>query len=276
MSATTEQAGKPGAGNGGAAHEPDDLERKSSEIRADMDRTLDALERRFSPGMLLDRSLEYLREHGGGLTQRVGETVRNNPVPALMTAAGVIWLTASIVANRRKSDEGSYALPVQDTYSGEQEDSSSGALDTNGERGKGNGRQKGNGRGRLRTLGRRVHDRVEATRERIRSSRHAAGNKMSERLHGAMDATRERARNAQDRMYSVVDDQPLVMGALAVAVGAVIGALLPVTEYENRAVGPLRDRTLAKAKQAGEQQYDNLRNKLENREDVQVSGGRTN
>ena len=32
--------------------DPSDLEREASEIRADMDRTLDALERKFAPGQL--------------------------------------------------------------------------------------------------------------------------------------------------------------------------------------------------------------------------------
>ena len=48
-----------------AAREPNDLERQAEQIRADMDRTLDALERKFSPEQLLDRSHGYMSDHGG-------------------------------------------------------------------------------------------------------------------------------------------------------------------------------------------------------------------
>ena len=88
----------------------------------------------------------------------------------------------------------------------------------------------------------------------------------------AVDATRARAQQAQDRARVLIDEQPLVLGALALAAGAIIGAALPTTQYENRTVGPVRNRTLEKAKALGERQYQSLRNKLEPREDVQVSG----
>lgn len=38
-----------------SGRDPAELEREASQIRADMDRTLDALERKFSPSQLLDR-----------------------------------------------------------------------------------------------------------------------------------------------------------------------------------------------------------------------------
>jgi hypothetical protein len=52
------------------------------------------------------------------------------------------------------------------------------------------------------------------------------------------------------------------VGAIAVAVGAAIGAALPTTEYENRTLGDLRDRTIEKARQVGQEQYQNLRASL--------------
>jgi hypothetical protein len=223
MNATTE--------NRAAARDPADLEREASAIRADMDRTLDALERKFSPGQLLDRSMEYLREHGAELTRNVGDTVKHNPMPALMTAAGVVWMISATL-NARK------------TYDPEARERSE--------------RRHG-----------RLHDRMSATRERMRASRDAAADKVSGTLHEAMGSTRARAEVARNRMQTVMDEQPLVLGALAVAVGAVIGTVLPSTQYENRTVGQVRDRTLEKAKEVGEHQYENLREKLQPREDEQ-------
>jgi ElaB/YqjD/DUF883 family membrane-anchored ribosome-binding protein len=229
----------------GAARDPNQLEREASEIRADMDRTLDALERKFSPGQLLDRSMGYLREHGAELTRNVGDTVRHNPVPALMTAAGVVWLISSTLRSRKADGD-------TRTTDEEQADNTS-------------GRRRG-----------KLHDRVTATRERMRASRDAVANTVSDKASTAMEATRTRVDRVQNRVQTLIDEQPLVLGALAVAAGAVIGAILPSTQYENRTVGQVRDRTLAKAKEVGEQQYENLRGKLETREDGQGSGGRVN
>jgi hypothetical protein len=80
--------------------DPSELEREASAIRADMDRTLDALERKFSPGQMLDRSVGYLRDHGGDLARNVGDTVKQNPIPVLLTAAGLALLVTSSIRSR--------------------------------------------------------------------------------------------------------------------------------------------------------------------------------
>ena len=41
-----------------------ELEREGDEIRADMGRTLDELERKFSPEQMMERSMSFLRENG--------------------------------------------------------------------------------------------------------------------------------------------------------------------------------------------------------------------
>jgi hypothetical protein len=82
---------------------PADLEREGDEIRADLDRTLDEIQRRFNPAELMDRSMEYFRENGSELLREAGDTIRRNPVPLLLTAAGLVWLTASVAKSRSSS-----------------------------------------------------------------------------------------------------------------------------------------------------------------------------
>lgn len=222
--------------------DPSDLEREADEIRADMDRTLDALERKFSPGQLVDRVVGYMRNHGGDVTRQVGEAVRNNPVPVLMTVAGIAWLLTSTLVSRRTSS-GEFEDEVPELGPESEVAGSSG-------------------------LRSRMQDRVAQTRERIRESRYAAANRMS----AAMEATRARTERVQSRVQTIVEEQPLALGALALAVGAIIGAAIPTTQYENRTVGRVRDRAIEKAKQAGERKYDDLRRKLETQQDVEVTG----
>jgi hypothetical protein len=232
--------------------DPAEIEREASEIRENLGRTLDALERRFSPGQLLDRSLGYLRDHGGDLTNTIGDTVKRNPVPLLLTAAGLTWLVASALSSRR--DE-YYVLDLDDE---DLEDEDLDDLDISEDDVE------------PATLRSRMKDRVQATRERLRASRARAANKVSE----AMDLTRERTAEVRGRLGTMMEEQPLVFGAIAVALGALIGAALPTTNVENRTVGRMRDRTLEKARQAGQREYENLRTKLSS-EPIEVAGSRT-
>jgi hypothetical protein len=247
--------------------DPSELEREASEIRADMDRTLDALERKFSPGQVLDRSMSYLRDHGGDLARNVGDTVKQNPIPVLLTAAGLTWLITSSIRSRSRYGGSAdvYGDPYGDEYSTGYASEQSGLKDR---------LQAG-----AESVSQKLHAGADAAREKVRSGADAARRTWrssrtaaSGRVSRVMDTTRARAQQVQQRASTMMDEQPLIVGCLAVAAGALIGAALPTTRYENRTLGPVRDRTLEKAKQAGEREYQNLRSKLEPHQDTQVSG----
>lgn len=75
-----------------------------------------------------------------------------------------------------------------------------------------------------------------------------------QRARGVARSSRRRASqfgdSATDQFFETLQNQPLVLGALAVAVGAAIGAALPVTRKESELLGPYRDRLLDDAKDA--------------------------
>jgi hypothetical protein len=203
----------------GASHDPEHLERRADQIRADMDRTLDALERKLAPSQLIDKSLAYLRDHAGDVVHSVGETVRRNPVPVVLALAGLGWLVASTVRRRD---------PVHERFDDSFGDESPYAD------------------ARAARFRRRFQDRVAAAREQTL--------------------------RAGDQVVSTLEDRPLLFGGLAVAIGALIGAVVPSTEYEDRIVGQVRDRAVERARQMGERQYQNLRSRFDTHHDVEVSG----
>jgi hypothetical protein len=219
MNATSERPG--------SKRDPEQLERSAERIRADLDATLDALERKLSPSQLLDRSLDYLRDHGGDLAVAVGDSVRRNPVPILVTVAGLGWLIATAVRSRASID----VTPLDDTDIDDTDidDTDIDDMDIDDPH----------------TLRSRFDDRVAAARARTRQ--------------------------AQYRAVSAVEERPLLFGGLAVALGALLGAIVPRTEYEDKIVGQVRDRAVERAKQMGERQYQNLRSRFEN-PDLEVSG----
>jgi hypothetical protein len=217
------------------------LERTADRIREDLDRTLDALERRLAPSQLLDRSLAYLREHGGEMASAVGDSVRRNPVPILLTVAGLGWLVVSTVRGREPID-----VTVGDDYPGDEyaaEDDSAAGNETYGDA---------------------QYDESQ--------SLYGESQSMRRKFRERMAATRAQTRRAQYRVVSAIEEQPFLFGGLAVAIGALLGVVIPSTQYEDRVVGQVRDRAVERAKQMGERQYQNLRSQLDTHHDVEVSG----
>lgn len=215
MNATSERPG--------ASRDPEQLERAAERLRADLDRTLDALERKLSPSQLLDRSLAYLREHGGDVAIAVGDSVRRNPVPILLTVAGLGWLIVASVRTRNPIDVTPADVTPADVTSRDE-------------------------------------------------SPYAEPQAPRSRFHDRVAAARARTRRAQYRAVSAVEERPFLFGGLAVAIGALLGAIIPSTPYEDKVVGQVRDRAVERAKQMGERQYQNLRSQFEVHRDVEVSG----
>ncbi|MBL8658173.1 MAG: DUF3618 domain-containing protein [Rhodospirillales bacterium] len=86
---------------------PDEIEQEIIATREHIDRTLDVLTERLSPGGLFDQAMHTARETGGEFTLNLGRTVRDNPVPVALLGLGLGWL---MVADRqRKSGYGGYA-----------------------------------------------------------------------------------------------------------------------------------------------------------------------
>jgi len=71
------------------------IEKQIDAKRADIDRTLSALERQLSPSDMVDRGIGLVRENGGEVVQNLGRQFRDNPMPFLVTGIGMIWAMAS-------------------------------------------------------------------------------------------------------------------------------------------------------------------------------------
>ena len=75
------------------------IEKQIDEKRANINRTLNALEERFSPGQMVDQTLGMVRDNGGEVMQNLGRSFRDNPMPFLLTGIGLAWVMASSSAS---------------------------------------------------------------------------------------------------------------------------------------------------------------------------------
>ena len=88
----------------------------------------------------------------------------------------------------------------------------------------------------------------KAQETRARMSRTASA--IGDRATGMRDGAREQMERARSGLDTMMREQPLALGALGLAIGALAAALTPRTRYEDRVVGPMRDEVADKA--AGE------------------------
>jgi hypothetical protein len=237
------------------------LEREIDQTRANMDRTLGALERKLSPGQLLDEAMGLAREHGGEFASNLGRSLKENPMPALLTAVGVVWMLAS--SNRPRSSR-AYDYR-RDDYIDEYNDGldqtefRSADLPTSGTESSSWSqtaeRAKSSAQGAVSGVGQRAKAAADTVGEKLSSSREAVRARFSRTSESAA-AQGQRLREGVQNLF---EEQPLVIGALGVALGAAIGAALPRTEQEDRLFGEIRDNAVSAIKDRGSQAYEQVR-----------------
>lgn len=162
--------------------------------------------------------------HGGAneFVSNLGNTIKQNPLPFLLTSAGIGWL---ILAQRTPNTSYANQGYSQHRYAS----------------------------GQYGTPGTPVH---EGTHPDAHS--HATPSSMTsgtERHHDNLHNMGQRARQAESQASELIQEHPLVVGALGFALGDALGGIFPATKKEEY-MGEYRDRILHKAAEAGQEQVD--------------------
>ncbi len=226
------------------------LEREINEQRAHLGDTISALEAQFSPGQMLDKMLSYTKTNGADFTNNLVQTVKNNPVPTLLTALGVAWLmygqNHSGTSGYGSAANASYGVdPVYEPHSSKM----------------------GEFKEKAHQLSDKAHHLSASVKGGIAGARHSAS-------HAGMEV-RQRASNAAAGFERLLHEQPLAVGALGLAVGALLAASMPATRTEDRYLGKTRDKVADKARekvQEGKQQVNALGEKLKSSEQRPAEG----
>lgn len=256
---------------------PDEIENEIAMTRAEMSSTLDAIQRKLSPGQILDQALSYVRSGPGEFASNFAETVKQNPVPVTLLGISLGWLMMSrrnggARYGRYYSGEvpSEYYAPEASGYLPEEGMGSKmgGAVRTVREKvGEALGRAGeavGGAQERMSEMAQGARDTsgqvVSGVRSRtgriagsMRSTTgHIAGSMRSTTSHLASGA-RHSAQRARTGMDYMRNEQPLLLGALGIAIGAAIGATLPRTRREDELMGEARDDLMRQAQEAGEE-----------------------
>jgi ElaB/YqjD/DUF883 family membrane-anchored ribosome-binding protein len=250
--------------------EPRDLEREIDATRAHMEHTLDLLERKLSPGEIIDELLTMARRNGGGFARNLTTQIQNNPVPTLLTGVGLAWLMSA--SDRPPEPRGGYrAQGAQARSSMAHAGERAGQMADSARSGVDHARESAHEYGRkAREMGHEAGERARDLGEHIGNVAHRAREYMHEMTDSlganASDAGRraQRARRwAGDEYQHLLHEQPLLLAGVGLAIGAALGALMPRTQTEDELMGEYSDRVKREAKQEGQRQYQRARDTAE-------------
>lgn len=229
---------------------PETLEREINAQRNSIGNIVEALESKFSAGQLLDQALSYTKGNGGEFLNNLGTTIKNNPLPTVLTSVGLLWLMMG--QNRSPS-----------TASG------SSSLGHLGERANDMAHSVTDGfsdaKNRIEETARRMKDKAGqitekagALTENVSARLSETGKHLNQGSHDVNGTLHQQARKAQSGLNYLLQELPLALAAMGIAIGAALGAALPVTERENRVMGQASDELTSKAKNLASKGYEKV------------------
>ena len=237
------------------ATETERIEQDLEKTRSRMDRRLDELQERLSPGRITNDALSYFSGGDGTeFTQSLITKVKANPFPAILTGVGLAWLMASNTRpdtrRPREHDSVDYAARVRDAEAG--------TVQLPGERHEAHAERLDVARGRVLGVNRntsdtaasysqKIQDALAAARRRLRETSHDLQSSLIGAAEKAGDTAQRRGialhkgmtdmANSTRTTLALASSNPVALGALAAIAGLLVGALIPTSDEEQRLLG---------------------------------------
>jgi len=258
------------------------LEREAEQTRAELSATLEELRLRMTPGQVVDQLVDYAAESSGGMFFRnLRRQVVSNPMPVALMGAGLAWLAMS---GRRTSADGTgqagnFTSRTADRIRQAGDDIAGGVRHATNDASKKADEWSDQARSmtsdmmdRAQRKASELQDAARATSDKLTDAASSTYDAAAETVADTYDAAAGKAREAGERIRGSVsgmrgnaaatghtikdflNEQPLVLAGIGVALGAILGAALPSTEAEDELMGESGDAVKRQtAEFAGEQ-----------------------
>ncbi len=213
-----------------------ELEADLTRIRQEMDHTIRTLEQKFSPGEIVDRIFHSLRQGPADYVGNFGRHIRDNPIPAALTGISLVWLMASTGSPSHTSRTSMSTTGLKEKAEGIKEKLSETTSRITS---------------KASDMLHSVKDKKRQVGEKLESTREEVSDRKSE-ISSSVREMRERSQNGLDYLR----EHPLVLGAIGLAIGSLVGASIPSTRKEDQWFGEKRDQALEQAKEFGKEQVE--------------------
>jgi ElaB/YqjD/DUF883 family membrane-anchored ribosome-binding protein len=211
--------------NGG--RRPEQILTEIYRTRDELEKTLIAIEHRLTPGQLVDHGIAYLRHSGANeFVHNLGGAAKQNPLPVALVGIGLAWLMA---LGRGPAQNYGSSMSSSRLHEGmtSVRDKASETMQS-------------------------ASETLASTKERISGS----VTSMRERASQVTDTARQQWERARGSVDYMVHEQPLALGAIGFAIGAVLGAAAPRTRVEEQTMGQASRNLAERAKEMGSEQLE--------------------
>jgi len=257
---------------------PAQIEREVEQTRDSVADTLDNLRAKLAPSQMVDQVVEqisdYARSSGGTEFMRnLGTSVRDNPLPVAMIGAGIAWLllsrggsTTPSYASQAYSGGQGYRPPspprstagpirmgIHDVIVSTREAAES-AVEAVGDAVSRAGAMASDAASRAAAMGSDLANRAGELGSDAVERVSSLGQQTMSTVGQRADSMRHMSGGSRG-LEDLARAQPLLFGALGLALGATLGAILPRTEAEDRLMGEARD---TMAERVGEAARDGI------------------
>jgi ElaB/YqjD/DUF883 family membrane-anchored ribosome-binding protein len=255
-----------------------DYEREAEATRRRLAQSLGQLSDRFTPGQLVDEMLTYTKAGGGTFFRALTNATRENPIPSLLIGAGCMMFLSEKMGLSHSAAGGK---PVGETVGTRVEKTMSeaaasarsragavrsnilGATDVAHEQASNlvEGVKEGAGAvgatlatasQRMREVAHDARDQMAAATGQLSQNTQEAGEAIQEKFVAIGEQISETAgrtqhvatntlRQVKEQTISLVNEQPLLIAAVGLAIGAAIAAVLPSTATEDEMMGKTSD-----------------------------------
>lgn len=236
--------------------ETDRIEADLNESRHRLNDTLAALGDKLSPGQMVDEVLGLAQGQAGDFAKKLGGQIKDNPLPTLLIAAGV----GLLLMNRTHGSSNGSSLSGDDWHHerryrsleetrwsttrnvGETDNAFEERLHSAYAKTLGLTQKAGEAVDAFKT---RVRSAVESAKQAAEGVRERASHMLSDAKHGIEHQAQnlgQRASDVRHKAENFYDETPLAAGAIALAVGALIGSSTPLSRPERETLRPLADK----------------------------------
>ncbi|HEY6834739.1 MAG TPA: DUF3618 domain-containing protein [Pseudolabrys sp.] len=251
------------------------LEREAELTRAQITDSLAELRERMTPGQMMDETMDYFRDgRAGHFVRNLGQQVVNNPIPVALIGAGIGWL---MLGNRGSRSADVLRAASQMRASGDTSvavDSAKRSADRAGKDASAWAKDSASDMGDAsRDAGFRLKGAARDAGAAVSGAASSLGDTASSLYAGAeeaYDVAADRARgmgrsastlgsNAVEssrNLMAYLRDEPLVLAGIGVALGAVLGTALQITETEKQLMGKSSDAVKEGVGEAAEQTWE--------------------
>lgn len=221
-----------------AQKDPDELEREIDQKRAEIGNIVHALESKLSPGELIDTALGYVKGGSGEFFGNLSTTVKANPVPTLLTTVGLIWLMAG--QNRQPHSNVTTTGYSVGSTGPSMGDKLSAKTDS------------------LKQQGADLKDKASQMTHNVSESLGNARARASDSSRQASTRLKGGAERARGGFNQLLQEQPLALGAIGIALGALIAAAVPPSRREDEMLGEASDRMTDQLRHKAEEGYQKV------------------